>query len=99
MRTLAIVTALVLVVLAQVKTAHEGMSPERVKQFDERTLSLPGQEYVSFWANHNGLEQYDVEGEVGFGDMARILLRRRSNSELLRGLRERDEFRVKDLAA
>src|SRR4029077_7971276 len=44
-------------------------------------LSKPGQEDLTFWANHNGLEQLDVEGEVGFGDMARILLRRRSNSE------------------
>ena len=42
--------------------------------------SKPGQEELTFWVNHNGLEQLDVLGEVGFGDMARILMRRRSNA-------------------
>src|ERR1700692_3137212 len=62
-------------------------------------LSKPGQEDLTFWANHNGLEQLDVEGEVGFGDMARILLRRRSNSEIIRGLRDRFTFRVHEMTA
>ena len=52
-------------------------------------LSRPGQEDVSFWINHNGLIQFDVEGEVGFGDMARVLLRRRSNGDYIRDLRDR----------
>ncbi len=62
-------------------------------------LSKPGQEDLTFWANHNGLEQLDVEGEVGFGDMARILLRRRSNSEIIRALRDRFTFRVHEMTA
>ena len=37
------------------------------------SMSRPGQEDLSFWVNHNGLLQFDVEGEVGFGDMARVL--------------------------
>jgi hypothetical protein len=52
-------------------------------------LSRPGQEDLSFWVNHNGLIQFDAEGEVGFGDMARILLRRRTNSQYIRELRDR----------
>jgi hypothetical protein len=62
-------------------------------------LSRPGQEDLSFWVNHNGLLQFDVEGEVGFGDMARILLRRRANGEQIRELRDRFTFRVQDPAA
>ena len=62
-------------------------------------LSRPGQEDVSFWINHNGLLQFDVEGEVGFGDMARVLLRRRSNGDYIRDLRDRFTFRVQDPAA
>jgi len=62
-------------------------------------FSKPGQEDLTFWANHNGLEQLDVEGEVGFGDMARILLRRRSNSESIRALRDRFTFRVHEMTA
>src|SRR5262245_39424681 len=50
-------------------------------------LSKYGQENITFWCNHSGLEQLDVEGEVGFGDLARILLRRRSNVEQIRRLR------------
>jgi hypothetical protein len=59
-------------------------------------LSRPGQEDLSFWVNHNGLLQFDVEGEVGFGDVARILLRRRANAEHIRELRDRFTFRVQD---
>lgn len=63
------------------------------------SLSRKGQEDLTFWVNHNGLLQYDVEGEVGFGDMARILLRRRLNGEAIRPLRHRFTFRVRDIAA
>jgi hypothetical protein len=31
---------------------------------------------LTFWVNHDGLEQLDILGEVGFGDMARVLMRR-----------------------
>lgn len=61
--------------------------------------SRPGQEDLSFWVNHNGLLQFEVEGEVGFGDMARLLLRRRSNGEYIRELRDRFTFRVQDPGA
>jgi len=63
------------------------------------SLSRPGQEDLSFWVNHNGLLQFEVEGDVGFGDMARLLLRRRSNGEAIRELRDRFTFRVQDPAA
>ena len=62
-------------------------------------MSRPGQEDLSFWVNHNGLLQFDVEGEVGFGDMARVLLRRRANAATIRDLRDRFTFRVQDPAA
>lgn len=62
-------------------------------------LSRPGQEELSFWVNHNGLIQFDAEGEVGFGDIARILLRRRSNTAAIAELRDRFTFRVKDSGA
>jgi TolB protein len=62
-------------------------------------LSRTGQEDLTFWVNHNGLEQLDVEGEVGFGDMARILLRRRSNPEIIRSLRDRCTFNVQNMGA
>jgi TolB protein len=62
-------------------------------------LSRPGQEDLSFWVNHNGLIQFEVEGEVGFGDIARILLRRRANGELIRELRDRFTFREQNPAA
>src|SRR5947207_16671 len=45
------------------------------------SMSRPGQEDISFWITHNGMLQYDVEGETGFGDLARVLLRRRANTE------------------
>src|SRR5687768_13226971 len=61
------------------------------------SYSLPGQDDLSFWVNHNGLIQYDVEGEVGFGDVARILLRRRANGESIRQLRDRFTFKVQDI--
>lgn len=62
-------------------------------------FSKPGQEELTFWVNHNGLEQLDTLGEVGFGDMARILMRRRSNAPIIRDLRDRFTFKVHDLRA
>jgi hypothetical protein len=47
--------------------------------------------------NHNGLEQLDTIGEAGFGDMARILMRRRSNAAAFRKLRDRFTFPVKEM--
>ncbi len=61
-------------------------------------LSRPGQEDLSFWVNHNGLLQFEVEGQVGFGDMARVLLRRRANGESIGKLRDRFTFRVQNPA-
>jgi TolB protein len=61
--------------------------------------SKPGQEELTFWVNHNGLEQLDALGEFGFGDMARILMRRRSNAPLMRELRDRFTFKVHDMRA
>ncbi|MDQ6740099.1 MAG: CehA/McbA family metallohydrolase, partial [Actinomycetota bacterium] len=63
------------------------------------SLSRPGQEDLSFWVNHNGLLQFEAEGEVGFGDLARVLLRRRSNDGYIRELRDRFTFRVQDTGA
>ena len=60
------------------------------------SLSRYGQEDLSFWVNHNGLLQFDAEGEVGFGDLARLLLRRRANAPALGELRDRFTFRVRD---
>src|SRR3954453_2462048 len=62
-------------------------------------ISRPGQEDLTFWANHNGLEQLDVLGEVGFGDFARVLMRRRSNSALMRELRDRFTFKTQALSS
>lgn len=62
-------------------------------------LSKPGHEDLTFWANHNGLSEIDVEGEVGFGDLARLVMRRRSNAERMRALRDRFTFKVRDAGA
>src|SRR5580704_959597 len=62
-------------------------------------FSKPGQEELTFWVNHNGLEQLDALGEVGFGDMAHILMRRRSNASFMRELRDRFTFKVHDMRA
>src|SRR5947208_6766293 len=62
-------------------------------------ISKPGHEDLTFWVNHNGLEQIDVLGEVGFGDLARILMRRRSNAPMLRELRDRFTFKTQELSA
>jgi hypothetical protein len=55
--------------------------------------SRPGQEDLTFWINHEGLSEIDVEGQVGFGDAARLLMRRRANAEALRKLRDRFVFK------
>src|SRR5581483_2921834 len=60
------------------------------------SASLPGLLDLSFWVNRNGLKEFDVRGKVGFGDMARILLRRRSNAESIRPVRDRFLFRTTD---
>jgi hypothetical protein len=60
--------------------------------------SNPGQEDLTFWINHSGLEQIDAEGPLGFGDAARILMRRRANAAAMRALRERFVFRERDFA-
>ncbi len=82
--------ALLLLAAAAVRQRAEGQAAV--------PLSRPGQEDISFWVHHRGLLQYEAEGEVGFGDMARILLRRRSNGPLIQELRDRFTFRVKDAA-
>ena len=60
--------------------------------------SLPGHEDLTFWVHHNGLEQIDVDGEVGYGDLARALMRRRSNRDRMHALRDRFVFRDRDFA-
>ena len=62
-------------------------------------LSKPGMEDLTFWVNHNGLQSLEVSGDVGFGDMARILMRRRANDESFRKLRDRFTFRDKELGS
>jgi len=58
--------------------------------------SRPGHEDLTFWVHHGGLEQIDVEGELGFGDAARILMRRRANAEAIRKLRNRFVFTTRE---
>lgn len=62
--------------------------------------SLPkaGHEDLTFWANHDGLEQLDFEGEVGFGDLARVLMRRRANSAKMMSLRNRFVFKSREFS-
>ncbi len=54
---------------------------------------------MTFWVNHNGLGEVSVEGEVGFGDMARLLMRRRANAPLIRRLRDRFTYSTRDMEA
>src|SRR5260370_8647909 len=81
--------ALILVFAALLAIAGQGAVP----------MSRPGQEDLTFWANHNGLEQLDITGEAGFGDMARILMRRRSNAPAMRELRDRFTFKMRTVSA
>jgi hypothetical protein len=62
------------------------------------SLSNPGQEDLTFWVNHNGLEQIDVEGQLGFGDAGRMLMRRRSNAPAIRAIRDRFVFRDREFS-
>src|SRR5262245_46734728 len=83
--------------LCGVLLAIEALTPGRISAWQGAvSMSRPGQEDLSFWVNHNGLLQFDVEGEVGFGDMARVLLRRRTNDEAITPLRDRFTFRIQD---
>ena len=82
------VTALALLTWAGWRTARAGQGAV--------SWSRAGQEDLTFWVNHNGLADIDVEGEVGFGDMARILMRRRANSANMKALRDRFVFRVRE---
>lgn len=61
-------------------------------------FSLPSHENLTFWVNHNGLAEIDVEGEVGFGDMGRLLMRRRANAPHLRRLRDRFVFNQREFS-
>src|SRR5258705_6633997 len=63
------------------------------------SLSRPGQDDLTFWANHNGLAELEVQGEVCFGDMARILMPRRSNSDRMRAMRDRFTVKVHEMEA
>ena len=92
-RTLLSAGFLALLLLAIVR------APRLPAQAAVAVLFKPGQEELTFWVSHNGLEQLDVLGEVGFGDMARILMRRRSNATILRELRDRFTFKVHDMRA
>jgi hypothetical protein len=60
--------------------------------------SLPGQDHLTFWVNHNGLIEIDAHGETGFGDVARLLMRRRDNAPRMRAIRERFVFPKPDLS-
>jgi hypothetical protein len=62
-----------------------------------RSWSLPGQEDLTFWVHHDGLIDFHLEGEVGYGDLARLLMRRRSNAPVIRKVRDRFTFPVQDL--
>jgi hypothetical protein len=91
-RTFAAAAAITLLCLAAIRiptSGGQGAVP----------MSRPGQEDLTFWVNHNGLDNLEVLGEVGFGDMARLLMRRRANSDSFRKLRDRFTFRVKEIAA
>lgn len=59
--------------------------------------SLSGQDDLTFWVHHDGLLDLHVEGEVGYGDLARLLMRRRSNAALVRNVRDRFTFPIRDL--
>lgn len=86
------------IILAAVALSLLSLAARRIPAWQAAVaMSRPGQEDLTFWVNHNGLEQLDVLGEVGFGDMARILMRRRSNAEEFRKLRDRFTFPVQEM--
>jgi hypothetical protein len=90
--------ALILVAAALLAAAFYRM-PNAAAGQAAVSLSREGQEDLTFWANHKGLEQLDALGAVGFGDFARILMRRRGNAEIMRGVRDRFTFRVRKIEA
>jgi hypothetical protein len=93
MRRLPFVCAAVVLVIVALFSAPSGAGQ------GARSFSLePAHEDLTFWVNHNGLSEIDVEGEIGFGDMARILMRRRANAPMLRKLRDRFVFSDRDFA-
>ncbi len=59
--------------------------------------SRPGQDDLTFWVHHDGLVDLSIKGEVGYGDLARLLMRRRSNAPMMRKVRDRFTFPVQDL--
>lgn len=59
--------------------------------------SKPGHEDLTFWAHRRGLEEIDFEGEAGFGDIARVLLRKRENAAPMAAIRDRFTFRTLDM--
>jgi hypothetical protein len=63
------------------------------------SFSLPGHEDLTFWASRDGLDEVDIEGEVGFGDWGRMLMRRRASAPHLRRLRDRFVFRDRNFTA
>ncbi|MBI4910738.1 MAG: CehA/McbA family metallohydrolase [Acidobacteria bacterium] len=73
-------------------------SPRTVAGQGAVSHSLTGHEEMTFWTHRRGLEQLDFSGEVGFGDMARLLLRRRENTYRLTELRDRFTFRTVNMA-
>jgi TolB protein len=91
-------TAVKRVTLSAVALALLSLAAIRIPAWQAAVpMSRPGQEDLTFWVNHNGLEQLDVIGEVGFGDMARILMRRRANADAFRKLRDRFTFPVREM--
>jgi hypothetical protein len=60
-------------------------------------MSLPGHDDLTFWVHHDGLLDLHLEGQAGFGDLARLLMRRRSNAPLIRAVRDRFTFPTQDL--
>lgn len=92
-RTAVVVAALALLILALIDSVPLPAWQAAV------SMSRPGQEDLTFWVNRNGLDQIDVEGEVGFGDLARILMRRRASSDAFRALRDRFVFRTREVTA
>lgn len=88
---------IVLLILATGLLALAWMQIGREPEFPNYALSLPGQSELTFWASHKGLTEIDFEGQVGYGEMARLLARRRSNAPALRPLRDRFFFLNGDL--
>ncbi|MEX2302163.1 MAG: CehA/McbA family metallohydrolase [Bryobacterales bacterium] len=89
--------ALALSVIALLAWAWSETATVRAGQA-ARSQSRPDQDDLTFWAHHEGLIDLHLEGEVGFGDLARLAMRRRSNAALMRQLRDRFTFPDEDIA-